>query len=326
MYQHCDCALLVNNPGFQSYGRCGLYSVKFVNENSLFEWRDDMSILNQLKKKKLFSNSEMAVVDYILLHPKEVVKATIRELAERTYSSPSTIGRICKKVDVDGFTELKIKLAMELDRLVTEEHMIDMNMPVKPDDPIEDFPRIFFNLHYQALSDVYHGVDIKKLKQVADLLYQSDCVYVLGSQQSMILVQDFLCKTTRLGLSFENPGLSGFNTSLYKKKKCKKQSALLISRFANSSKINKWIDELKAMKSDICLITANSESPNINRVRHAIIINNEEMLHGKLGSFVARTEICYVLDLLYMLLFMKDYEENLSELMVRMKTTEWPDW
>ena len=59
-----------------------------------------MSILNQLKKDQVFTSSEMEVVNYILAHPRTAVKATIRELAELTYSSPSTIGRICKKVGV----------------------------------------------------------------------------------------------------------------------------------------------------------------------------------------------------------------------------------
>ena len=285
-----------------------------------------MSILNQLKKEQLFTDSEMEVVNYILKNPKVVLRATIRELAELTYSSPTTIGRICKKAGLEGVTELKIGLATELDRLVCEGHTIDMTMPVGPNDSIDDFPKIFFKLHYQALSDAYHGVDMKKLKKVADVLYQSDCVYVLGSQQSLILVQDFLNKTAKLGLSFENPGLSGFNTSVYKKKRSKRQCALLISQYGDSRKLNRWIEELKLMKSEICLITANGRSPNINRVHHAIVINNEDVLTGKLGNFIARTEISYVLDLLYMILFMKDYEENLDNLKLYIREDEWPDW
>ena len=80
------------------------------------------------------------------------------------------------------------------------------------------------------------------------------------------------------------------------------------------------------MKSEICLITANGRSPNINRVHHAIVINNEDVLTGKLGNFIARTEISYVLDLLYMILFMKDYEENLDNLKLYIREDEWPDW
>ncbi len=273
-----------------------------------------MSILNQLKKEKLFTNSEMEVVNYILSHPKTTVKATIRELAEATYSSPSTIGRICKKVGAEGFTELKIKLATELDRVAAGANTVDVTIPVGPGDRIEDFPRIFFNLHYQALSDVYHAIDIKAVKTVADVLYQADSVYILGYQQSQILAMDFLCKTAKLGLPFFTPSMNGFNNNLYKRRRCKKTAALIISQYADSSRVDRWIEALKELKSEICLITANSESPNINRVHHTILIENVEAVSGKIGNFASRTEFSYVLDILYMILFMKDYEENVNNM------------
>lgn len=286
-----------------------------------------MSILNQLKKEQIFTSSEMEVVNYIVSHPKTVVKTTIRELAELTYSSPSTIGRVCRKVGVDGFTELKIKLATELDRLVVESGTVDVTIPVGPDDKIEDFPKIFFNLHYQALADAYHTIDIRELKVVADVLYQADSVYVLGSQQSLILSMDFMCKSAKLGLPFFNPLMNnGFNNNLYRRKGCKKTAALLISQYADSRRINRWIRELKSIKSQICLITANPDSPNINRVHHAVVIDSEEAVTGKIGNFASRTALSYVLDILYMLLFMKDYEENLNYMRNWTRERERPEW
>lgn len=285
-----------------------------------------MSILNQLKKDQLFTNSEMEVVNYILGHPQSAVKATIRELAEQTYSSPSTIGRICKKVGADGFTELKIKLATELDRVTAGAHTVDATIPVKPEDKIEDFPRIFFNLHYQALSDAYHAIDIKALKKVADVLYRSESTYVLGSQQSQILAMDFLCKTAKLGLPFTNPFMNGFNHTLYKRKNCQKTAALIISQYAESRAVEQWIEQLKEIKSEICLITANGESQNVNRVHHVILLENGETRAGKLGNFASRTEISYVLDMLYMILFVKDYDENMKNLLERSESKGRPDW
>lgn len=286
-----------------------------------------MSILSQLKKEQLFTSSEMEVVNYIVAHPKIAVKATIRELAEFTYSSPSTIGRVCKKVGVDGFTELKIKLATELDRLVTESGTVDVTIPVGPEDKIEDFPKIFFNLHYQALADAYHTIDVKELKNIADVLYQADSVFVLGSQQSLILAMDFMCKSAKLGLPFFNPLMNnGFNNNLYRRKGCKKTAALLISQYADSRRINRWIKELKSMKSQICLITANPESPNIKRVHHAVVVETEEAVTGKIGNFASRTALSYVLDILYMILFMKDYDENFDNMKRWNQERERPEW
>lgn len=285
-----------------------------------------MSILNQLKEEQLFTNAEQVVVRYILKHPRAVINATIGEIAEAAYSSPSTIGRVCKKVGVDGFAQLKIKLATELDRLIENEKAVDVMLPVHKDDDVRDFPKILFNLHHQALLNAYHSVDIRVVQRVADVLYRADYVYVLGSQQSFILAQDFLCKTAKLGLPFSNPSMVGFNNNLYRQRKAKRQAALIISQYADSRKVGRWVDDLKHIKSEICLLTSNAKSPNIWKANHAIIVENEEESVGKIGNFASRTGMSYALDILYMMLFVKDYDENLETIQTFIGGRERPDW
>lgn len=284
-----------------------------------------MSILNQLKEEQLFTSAEQEVVRFIQQCPKAVINATIGEVAEFAYSSPSTVGRVCKKLGLSGFSELKIKLATELDRLIENKEAIDVMLPIRKEDKIRDFPKILFNLHHQALLRAYHSIDIQMVQRVADVLYRADYVYILGSQQSLILVQDFLCKTAKLGLPFVNPSMT-FNNNLYGQRKAKRQASLIISQYATSRKVNRWVEDLKHIKSEICLITANSKSPNIWKVHHAIIIDNEEEITGKMGNFASRTSLSYVLDILYMILFLKDYDENLEMIQSYTKCRERPDW
>ena len=103
-------------------------------------------------------------------------------------------------------------------------------------------------------------------------------------------------------------------------------AALIVSQYADSRRINRWIRELKSMKSEICLITVNPDSPNINRVHHAVIVDSDEAVTGKLGNFASRTKMSYVLDMLYMILFMKDYEENLENMNSWTQERERPEW
>lgn len=285
-----------------------------------------MSILNQLKEEHLFTSAEQEVVRYILQHPRAVISATIGEVAQGAFSSPSTIGRVCKKLGVAGFAELKIRLATELDRLIENEKNVDVMLPVRKEDHVRDFPKILFNLHHQALLNAYHSVDIHMVQRVADVLYRADYVYVLGSQQSFILAQDFLCKTAKLGLPFVNPSMVGFNNNLYSQRKARKHAALIISQYATSRKVSRWVEDLKCIKSEICLITANGKSPNIWKVNHAVVIDNEEEIVGKIGNFASRTGLSYVLDILYVVLFMKEYDRNLESIKKNIEERERPDW
>jgi len=286
----------------------------------------EMSVLSQLKQEQLFTSAEQEVVRFILQQPRMVIGSTIGEIAELAYSSTSTVGRVCKKLGLAGFSELKIQLATELDRLIENKEAVDVMLPIRKEDKVRDYPQILFNLHHQALLNAYHSVDIRMVQKVADMLYRADHVYVLGSQQSLILAQDFLCKTAKLGLPFVNPFMAGFNNNLYRQKKAKKQVALIISQYATSRKVERWVEELKHIKSDICLITGNAKSPVIWKVNCAITIENEEEIVGKMGNFASRTGLSYVLDILYMILFMKDYDQNLENMQNYVSGRERPYW
>ena len=46
----------------------------------------------------------------------------------------------------------------------------------------------------------------------------------------------------------------------------------------------------------------------------------------KRGNFASRTGMSYALDILYMMLFVKDYDENLENIRTFLKDRERPDW
>lgn len=63
---------------------------------------------------KSLNELEMSIYNYIIEHKDEIKYMTIRELAEATHVSTSTILRFCKKVKCDGYSEFKIKFKMYL--------------------------------------------------------------------------------------------------------------------------------------------------------------------------------------------------------------------
>jgi DNA-binding MurR/RpiR family transcriptional regulator len=62
---------------------------------------------------KDLTNQERNIVEYILQNPKTVFKITANELAKLTYSSSSTIVRLCKKLGTQGFPDFQLQFALE---------------------------------------------------------------------------------------------------------------------------------------------------------------------------------------------------------------------
>ena len=73
-------------------------------------------------------------------------------------------------------------------------------------------------------------------------------------------------------------------------------------------------------------MTGNAKSPNIWKANHTVIVENQEAGVGKIGNFSSRTGLSFALDVLYMLLFVKDYDENLETIQTFIGGRERPDW
>ena len=53
------------------------------------------------------SSSELESFKYINCHKKEVIDMSIQDLAKAVFVSTATISRLCKKLDFEGFSDLK---------------------------------------------------------------------------------------------------------------------------------------------------------------------------------------------------------------------------
>ena len=62
------------------------------------------------ENKENMPTAEATVAKYICENPEECAHLTVRELAEKTYSSPSSIVRMCRFVGFDGYSYFRLEL------------------------------------------------------------------------------------------------------------------------------------------------------------------------------------------------------------------------
>ena len=61
------------------------------------------ALLRLREAREAISPTEREIADYLLQHPEDVIDLSIHELAKRTFSSPSTIIRMCHRIGFEGF-------------------------------------------------------------------------------------------------------------------------------------------------------------------------------------------------------------------------------
>lgn len=64
-----------------------------------------------LENSDKFSKSEKEIINYIFSNPEEVRKMSLAKLAKTLYVSESSIFRLCKKIGLSGYSELRFELA-----------------------------------------------------------------------------------------------------------------------------------------------------------------------------------------------------------------------
>nr|WP_263324524.1 MurR/RpiR family transcriptional regulator [Neobacillus sp. Marseille-Q6967] len=118
-----------------------------------------------------FNELETSLYDYIVKNSEKVIYMRIRDLADETHVSTSTILRFCRKLNCEGFTEFKVKLKLYLDE--NSEAKIKSSQYA-----LSEF-----------LERAMKGNLEEEIKEAASIIMQSDNVIFIGSGSSGILAE-----------------------------------------------------------------------------------------------------------------------------------------
>lgn len=269
-----------------------------------------MLVIDQLKEKNRFTKSELEVVHFIVAKPRCIIDMTIEELAQKTYSSNASIIRICKKVGMSGFTELKIKIASELNTFIITESRIDPDIPIQPNSTKEQIAKEILNLQYQALTDTYNSVNLQDIWEAAKLIDQSDLVIMVGRGESLLPLRSLKSDLARIGKRSSCEMITGFEPN-YPYFDSIKTCAIVLSQYGKSKTIIAGFEELYQQKVPIIFIHGNPKSPLVKKANISICFNNNEE-HNKFAACASRVTKHYILDLIYSFLYSMNYNQNVK--------------
>ncbi|WP_079710495.1 MurR/RpiR family transcriptional regulator [Paraliobacillus ryukyuensis] len=119
-----------------------------------------------------FSELEFSLYNYIINHLDKVIYMRIRDLANETHVSTTTILRFCKKLECDGFSEFKIKLKMYLKQQAGKPELSD------GESAVHEFFERTLTQHYQ-----------QKVVEIAKVIAKAKHVVFIGVGSSGILAE-----------------------------------------------------------------------------------------------------------------------------------------
>ncbi|WP_338214092.1 MurR/RpiR family transcriptional regulator [Companilactobacillus muriivasis] len=268
-----------------------------------------MTIIYQLTKADKFNGSEKQLADYILKNKESVINQSIQSLATATFSSTSTIVRLCRKIGLKGYKDFKIKLSAELQQHYNDISAVNPDFPFTEDDSNKEIAQKLLELMQTSLKQTSELLTNDLLEHAVRDIFQSQKLGIFAYGDTYISALSFQNKLMKINLNANLPNLteeSKFMAANYSKNDC----AILISYSGQSKNTYQLAQILRLNGVKIITITSDKDSKIAKLSDIVVPVANTESNTVKISPFASQVGIEYVLNTLYSCLFVANYDEN----------------
>ena len=158
------------------------------------------SALQRLRKSQdSMSATERSVADYLLGHQREAIELSIHQLAERTFTSPSTVIRMCQRIGFKGYKEFRQAVTCEV-----AARRLDHTRgraEITRSDSLDDIVDKITCQNIMSLEDTKNLIDAGTLRACVDLVRNARTVLLFGLGASLCAVRDLNLGFLRLNKS-----------------------------------------------------------------------------------------------------------------------------
>lgn len=268
-------------------------------------------LLQEQMKKYHFSNNETIIIDYIL-NKKELIKDySIQMIADETYTSPSTLIRISKKLGFSGWNEFKQSYLEEVEYLNRHFKEIDANIPFTKDDNIINIANKITNLHQESINDTLSLIHHDTLQKATMILNKAKNIHVFAISNLNYAGEEFVFKLNRI---HKNASINSTQDNMFQNAlmATSDECAICISYSGETPTLLKTVNYLKKNNVPIIAITSLGNNSLAKEADVTLNITTREKSFTKISNYSSLASINLLLDILYSCLFSLNYQTNLD--------------
>jgi DNA-binding MurR/RpiR family transcriptional regulator len=140
--------------------------------------------------------NERVLIEYVLAQPEQVAQMTIYELASATFTSASSVTRMCKRNDFNGYKDFSKALLYEL-AINTNSHN-EVSEEINKFDSIKEIILKVTHKNIVSLEDTINIIDHDMVSKAIDLMLNARNICVFGIGSSYNVGRDLQQKLIRL--------------------------------------------------------------------------------------------------------------------------------
>lgn len=247
------------------------------------------------ENKENMPTAEATVAKYICENPEECAHLTVRELAEKTYSSPSSIVRMCRFVGFDGYRDFRQELLLDVHNLGEtgshEETELDGTATT------EEIIQSITQRNIQCIQDTRYLLDGKEVETCVELIRKARTVLLFGIGASLCVARDAYLKFLRV----DKPCIlnDDWHSQLLQARNATTEDVAII--FSYSGQTEEMIECMEALRENGCpciAVTRSVPSPVAKLADHCLYTATNEFTF-RIGALSSRMAQLNVVDILY---------------------------
>ena len=261
-----------------------------------------------LRIKELMNSlapKEQQIARYILDHPTEVVKMSIKELAEGVGTSVSSVVRLCKSAGYAGYKEFCRILATDL--ALNDKMQTITYSDVRPGDSIESIINSVCSSNIRSIENTGAMISSEDLGQVVELICNANRVDFYGVGSSGLIAMDAHNKFIRirkLSLSCTDPHEQCLTAASLRKG----DVAVLISYSGDTKDILETADVVRQTEATLVSVTRYGKTALSQKADISLYSSTSENMirSGVMGQRIGQLTL---IDILYTAVVSRQYNE-----------------
>ncbi|SFB32490.1 transcriptional regulator, RpiR family [Lentibacillus halodurans] len=252
--------------------------------------------------------SEKKLAQHILENPEESIMLTALALGEKSGTSSAAVIRLCKSLGLDGFQELKIRVAGDLQEQAEQGYR-----DIEPNDKYENIIDKVASNTIQTIKETVDIMRVSDLERAVNTLSNAKSIVFIGFGASYIAAKDAEQKFTRIDKNVQSFSDVHMGATAIANKG--PNDAVVGISFSGKTKQVRHLLELAQHKQVKTIsITKSGKSPvsSISDIQLYTSAAREAIFRS--GATSSRIAQLHVIDILLMALASKDYEEIVQHL------------
>ncbi len=256
------------------------------------------------------SDTERDIALYLMDHPQDIIDLSIHDLAKRTFSSSSSIVRLCHHLGYEGFKDFRKAVTYEL-ALRDQNRRAEQEELDRSDSLNEIIEKITYK-NIMSLEDTKNLMDVQTLRECLWLIQNARVIHLFGMGASLCAAQDAYLKFLRLNrLCVINE--DWHSQLLQARNATDKDVGIVISYSGNTTEVIECMKALKANSTPIIAITRCMNTP-VSELADKKLYTTANESTFRSGAMSSRMSQLNIIDILYTALANSHYEESLEQL------------